>query len=74
MRILYISPDAFKIGEFVFARWDTAPQRVIGKDGTSYMIMRGKNMDVPQWLSFEDTMSSLEVAQKFPQYAFLYAG
>lgn len=72
MRIFYISPEDFNVGEYVFAKWDDKPQKVIKKDTNSYMIMRGENNDVPQWLGFEDTMSSLEVVLTRPQYAYLY--
>lgn len=54
------------------ATWDDFPNRVYAKGRTSYMVMRGPNHDVPQWLDFEDTLSSDEVVDKFPQFAFIY--
>lgn len=67
-----IQRNEFEIGDFIMASWDDVPTRVYRKDNHSYMVMRGSAHDVPQWLDFEDTLSSEEVAEKFPQFAFLY--
>ena len=68
----HIQREEFEVGDFIMATWDDTPTRVYAKGGTSYMVMRGPGHDVPQWLDFEDTLSSDEVVDKFPQFAFIY--
>lgn len=70
--IQIIPRDKFVVGQYVFAEWDEEPNLIHAKSGTSYMIMRGPAKDIPQWLSFEDALSSEEAAEKFPQYAHIY--
>lgn len=67
--ILDIPRDRFEVGQYVFAEWDEKPNLIHRVSEDSYMIMRGA---VPQWLSFEDTLSSLEAAEKHSEYAYLY--
>ena len=70
--IQMIPRDKFVPGQYVFAEWDDEPNLIHNKNDFSYMIMRGYNKNVPQWLSFEDALSAEEAAEKFPQYAYLY--
>ena len=67
--ILDIPRDRFEVGQYVFAEWDEKPNLIRRISEDSYMIMRGA---VPQWLSFEDTLSSLEASERHPEYAYLY--
>lgn len=67
--ILNIPRNRFVVGQYVFAEWDEKPNIIHRVSEDSYMIMRGS---VPQWLSFEDALSSLEASEKHPEYAYLY--
>ena len=70
--ILDIPRDRFEVGQYVFAEWDEKPNLIHRVSEDSYMIMRGPNKSIPQWLYFKDALSSLEAAEKHPEYAYLY--